>query len=559
MKDFYNLIWRFVQENKKLFYTSFIFFLIVPIRDILLPLLYSNVVSAISNGSTIYISLIIVTCVLILVQVLEFFSDWHDTHLFPKLQAFVRRTIMHNILDRYENSIQELELGEINSKLVKLPAIITTFFERIKTFLIPNILLHISAIGLFFWIDPIIGLCLLVTVMIMYYVFFKTPQKCDRITTTRDKAFNNLHEEIDDGLRNLYSIYGANQKNKELTRLDKFSDTYNDYFKQTTLCSFKGRSIVSPVILLFTIVLMIRIQYLVSSQTVDLALFVPVFFITLYLINSFMSIDDHLKHIIVEWGIVKSSLDVMKSWSKAKHIKSKVSIVDYKKQAGIGLQNVSFKFPNALQNVLNNVTLHINHGESVVILGDIGSGKSTILKMLLHYYKPTKGIVYLDGQSYDDIPVHTLREKIGYVPQVPVLFNRSIIDNILYGNKEVSRQEVEKMLEEFGLLKEFSRHKKGLDTNVGKNGSILSGGQRQLVWCMRILLRNPEILILDEPTSSIDEKSKVILAKMLEKYMENKNHTTIMVTHDPAIMHFADKAIFVRDGQVVNEKEIKKS
>lgn len=558
MKEFYDLIWQFIKENKTLFWTSLIFLLIVPIRDILLPLLYSNVVTAINMGTSLVTPLIIITCVLVVIQGMEFFSDWHDTKLFPRLQAFIRRKVMHKILDKYENSIQDLELGEINSKLIKLPAIITTLLERLKTFLIPNMLLHLFAILLFFWIDPIIGLCLFVTVFIMYYVVMKTPQKCDSITMTRDKAFNTLHEEIDDGLRNLYSIYGANQKRSELARLDKYSDKYNEYFKKTTVCSFTLRSIVSPIILIFTISLMIRIQQLVSSKSVDLALFVPVFFITLYIINSFMSMDDHLKHIIVEWGIVKSSLDIMQPLPRQKQ-KQQYSIIDFKRQQGIGLQNVTFKFPGASTPVLNNVTLHIEHGESIVILGDIGSGKSTILKMLLGYYTPNNGVVYYDGKTYDQVTMKDIRNKIGYVPQVPVLFNRSIIENILYGNPKVTRKQVEEMLSEFGLLKEFIKHKSGLDTKVGKNGSLLSGGQRQLVWCMRVLLRNPEILILDEPTSSIDEKSKKILSAMLNKYMEDKKHTIIMVTHDPTIMSFATKAVIVKNGQIVGTRAIQKS
>jgi ABC-type multidrug transport system fused ATPase/permease subunit len=560
MKEFNELIGAFIRENKGLFFTSIIFLLIVPIRDIVLPLLYSNVVTAINTGNPLVKHLIIITCVLAFIQIMEFVSDWHDTKLFPKLQAFIRRKLMRKILDKYENSIQDLELGEINSTLVKLPAIITTLLERLKTFLIPNVLLHFCAIILFFWIDPVIGICLLVTVVIMYYVMMKTPQTCDKITTERDKAFNTLHEEIDDGLRNLYSIYGSNQKQNELKRLDEYSNKFNEYFKKTTLCSFGLRSIVSPVILVFTIALMIRIQQLVSSRSVDLALFVPVFFITLYIINSFMSMDDHLKHVIVEWGIVKSSAEIMKPLPKRPKSKQQVSIVDFKKQSGIGLQNVTFKFPGASTPVLNDITLHIEHGESVVILGDIGSGKSTILKMLLGYYTPDSGVVYYDGKTYEQLPMKELRQRIGYVPQVPVLFNRSIVQNILYGHPpNVSRKDVEVMLKEFGLLDEFMKHKNGIDTKVGKNGSLLSGGQRQLVWCMRILLRSPEILVLDEPTSSIDEKSKKILSAILEKYMQNKKHTVVMVTHDPAIMSFADKAVMVKNGKVAGIRPIQKN
>jgi ABC-type multidrug transport system fused ATPase/permease subunit len=559
MKELQNLLWQFIKENKFLFYSSFIFMLIVPIRDIVLPLLYGTVVTAINNSLPLIIPLIIVTSVLVIIQILEFLSDWHDTKVIPKLQTFIRRKILLHILNKYEDSIEELELGELNTKLVKLPTVIASLLERIKNFLIPNILLHIIAICLFFYIDSHLGFIALITIIILYFIISKGPKKCNSITTKRDKAFNKLHEEIDDGLRNLYSIYGANRKGHEIKRLEKFSDIYNNLLKSTTLCSFSLRSLVSPVVLIFTILLMMRIQYLVSTKTVDLSVFVPVFFITLYLINSFMSLDDHLKHLIVEIGIIMSSIDVLKPIVKNNSAnkntnKNTNNNQHIKQDKGIGLSNVSFKFQNAKNKTLDNVNLHINHGEKVVILGDIGSGKSTILKVLLGYYKPTEGFAYYDDKQYNNLSLQEIRKKIGYVPQVPVLFNRSILENILYGNNNVSEKDVEKLLEELGVLKEFNKHSNGLNTKVGKNGSLLSGGQRQLVWCLRVLLSNPEVLILDEPTSSIDEKSKIILRNMLERFMKDK--TVIMVTHDPAIMSFAKKIVIIKAGHIDSIKTV---
>jgi ATP-binding cassette subfamily C protein LapB len=258
--------------------------------------------------------------------------------------------------------------------------------------------------------------------------------------------------------------------------------------------------------------------------------------------------DDQLKHIIFDWGIIKSSMDLIRplpTESKNSYEKQE-ELTDFTQ--GIGLKNVTFKYPKSNNKILNNISLHINKGEKVVILGDIGCGKSTILKLLLRYYEQTDGTVYYDGKSYDKMSLTEIRSQIGYVPQVPVLFNRSIIENILYGNKNVKREQVEKLLEEIGLLQEFNKHKQGLDSKVGKNGSILSGGQRQLVWCLRVMLSNPEVLILDEPTSSIDEKSKKILRVLLERFMKEK--TVIMVTHDPAIVSFGKKFIVIKKGQV---------
>jgi ABC-type multidrug transport system fused ATPase/permease subunit len=546
------LLWEFFKENKGMFLVASVFLCIVPIHDIVLPLLYSQVVNAINNGTSFIIPLIIVTSVLVLLQVLDFMNDFNDTRLFPKLQTFIRSRTMMSLLDKYEDAIEDLEIGEINTKMVKLPSVITSFFERCKNFLIPHMLLHLSAICLFFYVDKYLGLTMLVTVVILYSVLMQGPKKCDVTTVKRDQAFNKLHEEIDDSLRNLYSIYGTNQKENEVKRLEKFNEIYNSYFRKTTLCSFGLRAMISPVVIAFIIILMARIHQMVQHKLVDMSLFVPVFFITLYVINSFMALDDQLKNIIVEWGIIKSSMDLLDSKGSKGSKGSKDSIENYTDKEtdrlGVGLVDATFQYPNSNNKILNGVTLHINHGESVAILGDIGSGKSTILKLLLNYFKPTSGTVYYNNVPYDHLPIQVIRKHIGYVPQVPVLFNRSILDNILYGNTKSTRAEVETVLDEMGLLKEFKKLNNGLDTKIGKNGSVLSGGQRQLVWCLRVMMSNPDVLIMDEPTSSIDEKSKAMLRLLLDKFMKGK--TVIMVTHDPAIVSFSKKFVHVKDGKI---------
>jgi ABC-type bacteriocin/lantibiotic exporter with double-glycine peptidase domain len=120
----------------------------------------------------------------------------------------------------------------------------------------------------------------------------------------------------------------------------------------------------------------------------------------------------------------------------------------------------------------------------------------------------------------------------------------------MYGNTSYSRKDVENILEQFDIKQDFMKFDSGLDTIIGKNGSKISGGQRQLVWCLRVLLSNPDIIILDEPTASIDEKTKDILHRMLNTMMKNK--TVIMVTHDDYLMKLATRTIYMRQGVIIN-------
>jgi ABC-type bacteriocin/lantibiotic exporter with double-glycine peptidase domain len=264
-----------------------------------------------------------------------------------------------------------------------------------------------------------------------------------------------------------------------------------------------------------------------------------------------MAIDDNLRAMIFDWGVIQSSMDLIAKPLKRKNVSKNSPQPVPTQKAGIGMNNVYFKYPNASTYNLEDISLHINHGEKVAIVGEIGCGKSTILKLLMNYYTQTKGVVYYDGVPFHQISLQQIRKSIGYVPQVPILFNRSIIENIMYGNPNVSRKQVEDLLKEIDMYDELTMKDKGLDTIVGKNGSNLSGGQRQLVWVMRVILSEPETIIFDEPTSSMDAKSKKRLRYLLDKYFQNK--TVIMVSHDPSILSFAKRILTIENGKVKQE------
>jgi ABC-type bacteriocin/lantibiotic exporter with double-glycine peptidase domain len=170
---------------------------------------------------------------------------------------------------------------------------------------------------------------------------------------------------------------------------------------------------------------------------------------------------------------------------------------------------------------------------------------------LIKLNNPTDGTIFLNGISYSDISLKDIRKKIGYVPQQPVLFNRSILDNIKYSNINISNETIMSLLHELNLIEAFSNLENGLDTKIGKNGSKISGGQRQLIWSLRILLHDPEILILDEPTASLDEKTKSLLIRLYDHFMGDK--TIIMVTHDQTLMKYARRTIVLDSGRIVKD------
>ncbi len=216
----------------------------------------------------------------------------------------------------------------------------------------------------------------------------------------------------------------------------------------------------------------------------------------------------------------------------------------------IEFKNVEFHYPDQTQPILNNISFKIAAGERVGVIGRIGSGKSTIAKLILGLYRPDKGSIYIDGTDYLQLNPADLRRQIGYVPQDVVLFYGSIKDNIRMGAPYVDDEKVLKAAELSGAIHFTKIHPEGFDKQVGERGNRLSAGQRQAVAMARAVLLSPHILLFDEPTASMDDGSEVHLRQNLKNYMD-ENTTLILVTHKLSMLDIVDRLIVLDNGRIV--------
>ena len=219
----------------------------------------------------------------------------------------------------------------------------------------------------------------------------------------------------------------------------------------------------------------------------------------------------------------------------------------------IGLLDAGFAYPapNGQQapQVLKGVTLRFDPGERVAILGRIGSGKSTILRLIAGLYRPTDGVVDVDGIDLRQIDPSDFRVRVGYVPQDSRLFNGTLRDNVLLGRASAEASRLAEVAQLTGLAKLVEGHPLGWDLPVGESGGLLSGGQRQLVALTRSLITAPRVLLMDEPTSSMDAQSEMAFLRQLKEAA--KGCTLIMVTHRPAVLELVQRIVVVDAGRVV--------
>jgi ATP-binding cassette subfamily B multidrug efflux pump len=215
----------------------------------------------------------------------------------------------------------------------------------------------------------------------------------------------------------------------------------------------------------------------------------------------------------------------------------------------IEFRNVSIKYPNATGEAIKGVTLTIGAGQTVALVGRVGSGKTSFLHLLPRLYDTPRGTVFVDGVDIRDIPLRTLRESIGFVTQEVIIFSDTIRNNVLFGRKGISEADLERALKRAQMYEEAMALDKGLDTLLGERGITLSGGQRQRLSIARAILLDPAILIMDDALSMVDTRTEErILNEILSS---RKGKTNIVVSHRVSTISRADLIVVLEKGELV--------
>lgn len=214
----------------------------------------------------------------------------------------------------------------------------------------------------------------------------------------------------------------------------------------------------------------------------------------------------------------------------------------------ISLNNVCFKYSYFEHNILKDVTMNIGRNEKIAIVGPSGSGKSTLLKIISGLYDATEGCVTINDNGIKDYSVSSLRKKIGYLNQNPMIFNSTILENIVLDDKEIDNNKLLEVCYLTGIDKIIENLPLGIYTNISESGMNLSGGQKQKIALARSLYRNPDILLLDEPTSSLDNISEKYIVEKLKDY----DMMMIVVSHRLSTISHFDKIVIMNDGEIID-------
>ena len=365
-----------------------------------------------------------------------------------------------------------------------------------------------------------------------------------------DKAYWSIREWIGQVLSSLQEgISGVRiiqAYSDEKTQFARFKNVNDQHFK-ANMQSAKNIAIYFPFLEITRVTSIAVVIWFASIRINEGSLSVGELVALLFYLNYFF---DPLIQLSFNYDLLRSAGSSMKkvfSILDEEQVLSKTGDIEPQMESNKVIEFTNVDFSYGRDTVLHNVNISINKGEKIAIVGETGAGKSTIAKLILRFYLPTKGDVKFYGESSKDVTQRWARKNIAYVPQESFLFRGSIRDNLIYSDPE--NIELEKELAEIGVLEWFDRYENGLNQNVGERGSNVSAGERQFIALLRAVLARRQIIVFDEATANLDIESENSILEATDKLLDYQ--TSIVIAHRLETILNSEKIIVMDEGKLV--------
>lgn len=444
----------------------------------------------------------------------------------------------------FNNSFSGSLVQRINRFMRSFERVTDRFFGEV----IP-ILVRVVGICIVLWqTNPIFSLAIIVWMIVFFILSFLFTRWKLPYDIKASELESRASAALSDSLSNHTTIQLFDRQAHEAERFGGANTEHITAVKK----KWTMASIIDSIQALLNIILEFVIFYVAirywGAGVVTVGTFVLIQMYILGLMNSFWGWSRILRDIYESFADAKEMVEIIKLDHGIKDSPSaKILSVP---SGAISLDKVSFNF-NAGSDVLQDLSLEIKAGERVALIGPSGAGKSTLVRLILRLYDVQGGGISIDGQDIKSVTQGSLREAISFVPQDPILFHRSLKENIKYGRLNATDEEVIQASKLAHCHEFISSLPYGYDTYVGERGVKLSGGERQRVAIARAILKNAPILILDEATSSLDSHSEVLIQEALDVLMRNK--TVIVIAHRLSTIRKMNRIVVLEKGRIIEE------
>lgn len=547
-------------QNIKLYIISGLLGVYIILEKIALPHYYGKIISSLKDKDlgNIKTSFIYLISIWVLIQLLLNLQSYFQSILLPKFIGYARVRLIERVIDNFKNNFMDLKMGKLLTKIIDSPYLLYDTARNTSTFVFKNLVTILSTFGYLFYYNKFIGFVYIISILLVFFVSYIYYMKCKFYVKESEELYVNTYEEIEDTVSNLISIYTNNMVKNEKKRIRHHSHIADEADIKLYKSNTEYRIYYSIIFTLIFIVLNYFTFKLYMDKKINSSVLVSIVIINYTILTDFMMIYWDTRYFIDNTERIDMLSEYIDSMPKPIKITKIVEIKTNKlfresKDITIDIKNITFGYKN--KNIFKDFSLKINPKEKIALIGNIGSGKSTLAKLIIGLKEIESGDILINNIKLKSLNIDKLRNHISYIPQHPKLFNRTLYENITYGIKDSDTNNLENKI--YNILEKNDLHdikdkfKKNMHMEVGKLGSKLSGGQRQIAWIIRTILKDNKLIILDEPTSSLDDINKIKIIKLIKSLSKDKG--VIIITHDKTLLENMDRIITLDKGRIISD------
>ncbi len=520
-------------------------------KEFIYDLLYYKI-SELTRENSIQIALLFVVALVIITflfkNLFNYLASYHIMHLKNGVLRDLRKSMYKKIIELPISYYSEKRKGDIMARMLGDINEVQNSFFSILELVVKEPLTIVFALGTMFIISPKLTFFVLVFMPISGYIISKVAKNLRAKSLETQKESGHLISVVDETLGGLKVIKSYNAENNFK---NKFGNSINRLLNLTNSIGSKN-NLATPLSELLGIITIATLLFyggnlVLVEKTLEGSEFI------VYLTLAF-NILTPAKAISKASYAVKNGLAAAERVFEILEVKNEITSKDNAIEktsfdSAISIQNINFKYEE--ETVLKNFSLEVKKGQTVALVGQSGSGKSTIANLLTRFYDVNEGTICIDGIDIKDMNIHSLRDLMGLVTQDSILFNDTIKANISLGKEDATDNEIIEALKIANAYEFVKDLPQGIHTNIGDSGNKLSGGQKQRLSIARAVLKNPPIMILDEATSALDTESEKFVQVALENMMQNR--TSIVIAHRLSTIQKADTIVVMHKGRIVEQ------
>lgn len=553
---------EYIKRNRKNSIVILFLNVIYPIENSIYPILISKLVKHIKDFNKVDIFKILSYIVILNVVVIILYDLGIITR--KKFESSLTSLILEetmNYVFKHERNIDRITNTELILTIKQYSINMCDHIECYVKIIIPSLFSVFYQMIYLYKVDYYLGNIFFILLVVMIYSISFVNKRCNIKLEELTKLENSLYEQVDEILLNLSTVLNdTDMQDFEIQKLRDITSELKSKIASSVFCG--NKNIYLSIFLIIIIICFVRRLYTqliltknIENATVSITILfyvidtVKKYIYNLYEFSKSRAVLDLCYHTLMKLKYDKDCEDEDSSGVSDQEDNdgsvedsggsTTLDVHSGKNENAIEFKNISFKYGEKY--IHNNLNISFLANKKNVLIGPNGVGKSTIFKLIIKNKIPTYGDIFYFGKSYSNISLKKIRKNIGFVVQKPVMFNNTISYNLLYCS-DITIDELERFILNIGLSDFFNVFPDRLETSVGKNGVKLSGGQLQILSIIRVLLSNKKIILLDEPTSSIDAINKKIIIDILSHPMYN-NKTIIVITHDKELISIMDNII----------------